>query len=156
MKATALSGRKTPARVPAAPTATRPTPGPAKARGTREANFNKAADQALTDILVCKPALGLADLDHVANAVMSQDLTSRPWRFTALIASKDGGFFKQVIDDASMAKALAPAAASLPAFAGRLRTIADLADTVYLRLSVAGCAHADFLDWMKDGREVAA
>ena len=65
----------------------------------------------------------------------------------ALLATKDGAFFKELATDPEQAKALAPTVSALQDFAERMRGIAELAECAAARVMVAGCNHESFNAW---------
>lgn len=85
-----------------------------------------------------------------AGAVKNNEQMGVPWRITAVLASKDGEFFKQVANDAETAKTMATLMDGLTSFSKRLEQMKQLADTVTCRLLVAGCNHEKFNDWVKE------
>lgn len=100
-------------------------------------------------VLTCESAIRLSDLEPLADMVMNQEKVGRQWRLTALLASKDGTFFKEVATDEGKAKALAPTVGLLSDFAALLRGMADLAECASGRLMIVGCNHEKFNEWMK-------
>lgn len=104
-------------------------------------------EQLYRSVMTCEPALEPDQLDRVANMVMDQEVTGRPWRLAALIASKDGAFYEELANDPEIARALAHTVMPLQSFAERMRGMADLAECAATRLMVAGCNHKDFNTW---------
>lgn len=102
------------------------------------------------DVLKCEPAIPPEQLDLLANMVRDNESVGRPWRLTALIASKDGAFFTELSESEEKAKALAPTVDALREFSDRLQMMAKLADCAASRIMVAGCNHEDFNEWMKE------
>lgn len=103
--------------------------------------------QMFEQVMNCGPALPPDRLEEVADMVRDQGLTGRPWRLAALLASKDGAFFKDLAHDPEKAQALAPSVAVLYEFADRLRGVAELAECAAGRVMVAGCNHPQFNTW---------
>lgn len=101
-------------------------------------------------VLNCESAIPPEELDLLADMVRDNEIVGRPWRLTALIASKDGAFFKELSESEEKAKALAPTVDALRAFSDRLQGMAKLADCAASRIMVAGCNHEDFIEWMKE------
>ena len=99
-------------------------------------------------VMNCEPAIPPADMERVADLVRDNARIGRSWRLTALLASKDGAFYRGVADDAELAQAFAATIGPLQDFAKTLRTVADLADTAHARILVAGCNHEHFNDWV--------
>lgn len=104
-------------------------------------------DALYEQVLNCEPALAPDQLDKVAGMAMDQEATGRPWRLAALLATKDGAFFKELATDPEQAKALAPTVSALQDFAERMRRIAELAECAAARVMVAGCNHESFNAW---------
>lgn len=98
-------------------------------------------------VMACEPALAPDQLDRVADMVMDQEATGRPWRLAALLATKDGAFFKDLANDPEKAQALAPTVSMLQDFAERMRGVAELAECAAARVMVAGCNHEKFNAW---------
>ena len=101
-------------------------------------------------VLNCESAIPPEELELLANMVRDNEMVGRPWRLTALIASKDGAFFKELSESEEHAKALAPAIDALREFSDRLQRMAKLADCAAARIMVAGCNHEDFVEWMTE------
>ncbi len=116
---------------------------------TRDADA-PTVDEIYEQVMTCRPALPPEDLDVVADRVRSDEYVGRPWRLTAVLASKDGAFFHELAEDAGRAKVLAPMMEPLRDFAKALRIMADLADCVAARVMVAGCNHEDFNTWAQE------
>lgn len=116
---------------------------------TREDQTPEGAElDALYDqVMTCAPALAPEMLDTVADMAIDQEATGRPWRLAALLATKDGAFFKELANDPEQARVLAPTVAALQDFAERMRGVADLAECVAARVAVAGCNHDQFNAW---------
>lgn len=98
-------------------------------------------------VMACEPALAPDQLDKVADMVRDQEATGRPWRLAALLATKDGDFFKELANDPEKAKVLAPTVSVLQDFAERMRGVAELAECAAARVMVAGCNHEQFNAW---------
>lgn len=58
-------------------------------------------------VMNCQPALMPSLVDEVADAILDNQQMGMPWRITAVLAGKDGEFFKQVANDAETAKTMA-------------------------------------------------
>ena len=101
-------------------------------------------------VITCQPALLPSLVDEVAAAIKDNEQMGVPWRITAVLAGKDGEFFKQVANDAETAKTMATLMDGLTSFSKRLEQMKKLADTVTCRLLVAGCNHEKFNDWVKE------
>ena len=101
-------------------------------------------------VLNCQPALLPSLVNEVADAVRDNEQMGIPWRITAVLAGKDGEFFKQVANDAETAKTMAPLIDGLARFSRRLDQMKEFADTVTARLLVAGSNHKKFGEWMKE------
>lgn len=101
-------------------------------------------------VMTCQPALLPSLVDEVAAAIKDNEQMGVPWRITAVLAGKDGEFFKQVASDAETAKTIATLMDGLTSFSKRLELMKQLADTVTCRLLVAGCNHEKFNDWVKE------
>jgi hypothetical protein len=101
-------------------------------------------------VMTCQPALLPSLVDEVAAEIKDNEEMGVPWRITAVLAGKDGEFFKQVANDAEMAKTMASLIDGLTIFSKRLELMKKLADTVTCRLLVAGCNHEKFNDWVKE------
>lgn len=101
-------------------------------------------------VMTCQPALLPSLVDEVAAAIKDNEQMGVPWRITAVLAGKDGEFFKQVANDAETAKTMATLMDGLTSFSKRLEQMKKLADTVTCRLLVAGCNHEKFNDWVKE------
>jgi hypothetical protein len=108
-------------------------------------------DAIFEQVMSCNPALPPDQLDEVANMVLDQALTGRPWRLAALLATKDGAFFKDLASNPESAQSLAPTVEILQAFAERMRGIAELAECAAARVMVAGCNHEQFNTWASEG-----
>ena len=108
---------------------------------------NLELDRLYESVMVCEPAIDPKDLDMLADWVFSKSLTIRPWRVTALLASKGGEFYQELASNEDKARALATTPAILSEFAEKLRTVADLADCAAARVLVAGCNHESFHEW---------
>ena len=117
----------------------------------------KTVEQALSEetsrqwfdqVVTCEPALPPEDVKELADLVMDQERVGQQWRLTAVLASKEGEFFRDLSKDADKAQALAPTIDTLLAFAKLLRSVADLADCAAHRVLVAGCAHEHFNEWV--------
>lgn len=80
----------------------------------------------------------------------SAEMTVRPWKFAAYVASLGGDFFTEISEDAHTARLMAPMSKILEEFAERLRLVADLADKSALRIRLAGCNHPDFDAWREE------
>ncbi len=100
-------------------------------------------------ILSCEPALPPNEMEQMADLVFSNERVVRQWRFTAMLASKEGAFFRELSEDAEKAKVFAPTVETLKVFATLLREVAKLADCAAARVAVAGCNHQQFLVWAK-------
>ena len=100
--------------------------------------------------MTCQPALLPSLVEKVADAIRDNEQMGVPWRITAVLAGKDGEFFKQVANDAETAKTMATLIDGLTSFSKRLEQMKQFADTVTCRLLVAGCNHEKFNDWMKE------
>ena len=101
-------------------------------------------------VMTCQPALLPSLVEEVADAIRDNEQMGVPWRITAVLAGKDGEFFKQVANDAETAKTMATLIDGLTSFSKRLEQMKQFADTVTCRLVVAGCNHEKFNDWMKE------
>ena len=101
-------------------------------------------------VMTCQPALLPSLVDEVAAAIKDNVQMGVPWRITAVLAGKNGEFFKQVASDAETAKTIATLMDGLTSFSKRLKLIKQLTDTVTCRLLVAGCNHEKFNDWVKE------
>ena len=101
-------------------------------------------------VMTCQPALLPSLVEEVADAIRDNEQMGVPWRITAVLAGKDGEFFKQVANDAETAKTMAPLIDGLTSFSKRLEQMKQFADTVTCRLLVAGCNHEKFNDWVKE------
>jgi len=101
-------------------------------------------------VLQCESAIHADDVEKLAAIVKNNQRMGIPWRLTAVIASKDGEFFRDVAENEETAKTLVPVIDLLSEFAELLRKVADLADCASTRLMVAGCNHEDFNKWMKE------
>ena len=117
------------------------------AEGDATQDTEPTVDELYEQVMTCEPALPTEDLDRAADMVRSNEFIGRPWRLTALLATKDGAFFRELSEREDQAKALAPAIEPLRDFAKTLRTMADLAECVSARVLVAGCNHKDFNKW---------
>lgn len=114
-----------------------------------ETNTNHDDLDALYEqVMTCEPAINPVEVEELADAVRSNSLLGMPWRLTAVIAGKDGSFFKALSEDEGQAKAIAPSIDLLNEFAARLRGMAELAECVAARMMAAGCNHEQFIDWM--------
>ena len=82
------------------------------------------------------------------NAATEATSMIRPWRLAALLASKNGDFFKALSTDADQAEVLAAAVGPMQATAELLRGMAETMDCVASRVMVAGCNHVEFDSWM--------
>lgn len=80
----------------------------------------------------------------------SADLTVRPWKFMAYVASQDGNYFQGLSDDAHSARLMAPMSKILEEFSERMKLVADLAEKSALRIRLAGCNHPDFDTWREE------
>lgn len=107
-------------------------------------------DQLYEQVMNCESAITTSELEPLADLVRNQERVGRQWRLTALLASKNGEFFREVAESEEQARALAPIIGHLHDFAELLRGMADLADCASSRLMVAGCNHENFNDWMKE------
>ena len=88
-------------------------------------------------------------MEQWADLVFSKERVIRNWRLAALIASKDGAFFRELADDAGKAESLAPVVGTLNDAAELLRVMARIMDAVSTRIAVAGCNHPGFNEWME-------
>lgn len=104
-------------------------------------------DRIYASVMTCEPALPPMDMEDLADLVVDMPHIVRPWRLTALLASKGGEFYREVANDAGKARALASSPDILNEFAKTLRYVADLADCAAARLLVAGCNHEQFNEW---------
>ena len=100
-------------------------------------------------VLNCQSALLPSLVNEVADSVRDNEQMGIPWRITAVLAGKDGEFFRQVADDAETAKTMATLIDGLRHFSQRLDQMKKFADTVTARLLVAGSNHEKFGEWMK-------
>ena len=107
-------------------------------------------DQLYEQVLICEPAIPTEEVDRLADMVFSKEKVIRQWRFTALMASKDGAFFRELSESEGQAKTFAPIVGVLRDFAQTLKGMADLAECVATRIAVAGCNHEKFNIWMKE------
>lgn len=111
--------------------------------------FNEDDAEAIfQQVLTCSPAIEPSKVDQLADRIFSKEFMVRPWRFTALLAGKDGTFWRELSERADLAKTMVPAAAGLEDFAKGLRAVADLAECVAVRSKVAACGHEDFPKWL--------
>lgn len=108
-------------------------------------------EQVYQQVMNCEPEISESELQPLADLVMNNERVVRQWRLTALLASKGGVFFREISQDAEMAKAHAPTVELLEDFASTMRMMAGLADCASSRLLVAGCNHQDFNAWMSKG-----
>ena len=106
-------------------------------------------DALYAGVMTCQPALLPSLVEEVADAIRDNEQMGRPWRVTAVLAGKDGEFYKQVASDVETAKTMAPLIDVLTCFSKRLEAMKKLADSVTCRLLVAGCNHEDFNDWVQ-------
>ena len=106
--------------------------------------------QLYEQVITCESAIPQNELEPLADLVGNNERVGRQWRLTALLASKDGAFFREVAENEEKAKALAPTIELLTDFAGLMRTMAELAECASSRLLVAGCNHENFNDWMSE------
>lgn len=100
-------------------------------------------------VMQCASAIHADDVGKLADIVKNNERMGIPWRLTAIIASKDGEFFRDVSESKKTAKTFAPLIDQLRDFAKMLRMVADLADCASSRLMVAGSNHEKFIEWMK-------
>lgn len=107
-------------------------------------------DAIYESVMNCEPAIPVNEMERLADLVMNQELVGRSWRLTALLASKDGSFFRGVAEDLQTGKVFASAIGPLQDFEKLLRMMADLAGTAQARLLVSGCAHEQFNAWVKE------
>jgi len=111
---------------------------------------DQEADAIFEQVLSCKPAISPQDVNPLADLVGSQERVGRQWRLAALLAGKDGSFYRKLSEDAHAAEAMVIAAATLQDFSRLLREMADLAECANTRVMVAGCNHEHFQDWLKE------
>ncbi len=110
-----------------------------------------AEDEAVfQQVMCCEPAIKPEQVEKLADLVVSNEFVGRPWRLTAVLAGKNGAFFKNLSEDQKAARTFAQAIQPLSDFVDLCREMADLAECVKLRLAVAGCAHEQFVEWMKE------
>jgi len=83
----------------------------------------------------------------------SADLTVRPWKFMAYVASQGGNFFQGISDDAHTARLMAPMSKILEEFSDRMKLVSDLSSKAALRIRLAGCSHPEFNTWREDSTE---
>jgi hypothetical protein len=118
------------------------------------ADINSTGDNELDaiydQVMHCEAAIAPQDVERLADLVLSNEVVGRNWRLTALLAGKDGEFYRELSEDEGKAEALAPATESLRDFAKLLRQMADLADSASARIMVAGCNHEHFTDWIAE------
>lgn len=107
-------------------------------------------DQLYEKVMTCEPLIAPAAMDQLADLVFSKERVIHNWRMAALIASKDGAFFKEMASDPDKAKALAPIVGALDDAAELLRSMAEIMTSVSIRIGVAGCAHEDFNKWTEE------
>lgn len=107
-------------------------------------------DQLYEQVMTCQSAIPQSELKPLADLVRNNERVGRQWRLTAVLASKDGPFFREISESEDKAKALAPTIELLNDFAVLMRTMADLAECASSRLLVAGCNHENFNDWMNE------
>ena len=121
-------------------------------RNITRAKSNKDAElHAIYEgVMTCQPVLSPSLVEEVADAIRDNDQMGVPWRITAVLASKDGEFFKQVANDVDTAKTMAGLIDGLQGFSKRLEAMKKMADAVTARLQVAGCNHIKFDDWVKE------
>jgi len=86
----------------------------------------------------------------LADIVRNNQRMGVPWRMTAVLAGKDGEFFRGVAENEEVAKTFANVVVPLHNFAEMLRKVAELADCAASRLMVAGCNHENFNEWMEE------
>ena len=70
-------------------------------------------------VLNCQSALLPSLVNEVADSVRDNEQMGIPWRITAVLAGKDGEFFRQVADDAETAKTMATLSDGLRHFSQR-------------------------------------
>ena len=122
----------------------------AKKNGKPKSETNDAdLDAMYESVLNCESAINSDDVEPLADLVRKNELVGIPWRLTAVIAGKDGTFFRNLSEDEGAAKALAPAVDGLYEFSNRLKKMAELAECVASRIMVAGCNHRNFNKWQK-------
>lgn len=107
-------------------------------------------DQIYEQVLNCEFVIPPEDVDRMADMVFSKEKVIRQWRLTALLASKDGAFYRELSENEDQAKTFAPMVEVLNDFARTLRGMADLAECAAMRITVAGCNHEEFNTWMKE------
>lgn len=107
-------------------------------------------DQLYEQVMTCESAIPQNELEPLADLVLNNERVGRQWRLTALLASKDGAFFREIAENEETAKALAPSIELLNDFADLMRTMAELAECASSRLLVAGCNHENFNDWASE------
>lgn len=121
---------------------------PAAASMTPEAQFDA--------VMNCTPAIDPATMERLAGVVCgSSSQMAVMWRSTAVLASKDGSFFRSLANDPEAAKTLCAIVDPLVKFAKHLREMADLAEGVADRTLVACCAREEVTQWLGNGRESA-
>jgi hypothetical protein len=113
-------------------------------------NRESELDQLFEQVMTCESAIPPSELEPLADLIRNQERVGRQWRLTALLASKNGEFFREVANDEEQARVLAATIGPLEDFSKLLRAMADLADCASSRLMVAGCNHEDFNDWVKE------
>lgn len=106
-------------------------------------------DKIYEGVMTCQPALLPSLVEEVANAIRDNEQMGIPWRMTAVLAGKDGKFFREVANDVETAKTMATLIDGLTCFSKRLEQMKKFADTVTCRLLVAGCNHRNFNKWQK-------
>ena len=101
-------------------------------------------------VMDCEPLIHPSEQDALRNLAVDAGLTVRPWLFMAHGATRDGAFYKELAEDATRMRLLAPLSKCLEQFAERMRMVAELSDKVAMRIQVAGCNHIDFNAWCDD------
>lgn len=105
-------------------------------------------DRLYQQVMNCEPAIVPSELEPLADLIGNNERVGRQWRLTAVLASKDGTFFRDLAENEDAAKALAPTVDLLNDFAKLMRKMADLAECGASRVLVAGCNHVHFNDWL--------
>ncbi len=101
-------------------------------------------------VMTCKPLVHPSELDALRNLAEDASLTVRPWLFMAYAATRDGAFYKELSEDATRMRLLAPLSMILEEFAERMHMVAEMSKGAAMRIRVAGCNHEDFDVWRKE------
>lgn len=97
-----------------------------------------------------EPLVHPDELEALRKLAQDAPLTVRPWLFMAYGATREGAFYKELSEDATRMRLLAPLSMILEEFADRMRMVATLSDGVAMRIRVAGCNHPNFDAWREE------